>query len=267
LEVIKYTEVAVGVLIRQDGALLFGQRLEGKPYAGWWEFPGGKLEALETVEQALKRELDEELGITVLQSVPWVVLTFEYPHAHVRLHFQKVVRWDGEPHSKEGQVLKWCQASTAIADCSPMLPAALPTIAWLQQPQRWYLNNPAALMEDSGASMLVHRPDLSPVYREAEFENYFIRMLETFGKQRLWVSSIHPLKFAEKAAGCVVFEPALMGQGLPFLGLYAGPIAAVATTPETASKMAGNKAEFILTYPAHLDEISRCCSVPTYSLI
>jgi mutator protein MutT len=256
--------VAVGVLIRQDGALLFGQRLEGKPYAGWWEFPGGKLEDSETVEQALKRELDEELGITVLHSLPWVVLTFEYPHAHVRLHFQKVLRWEGEPHSKEGQVLKWCHASTAIADCSPMLPAALPTIGWLQQAQRWYVNNPAALADDPGANMVVHRPDLSQEYKQAEFENYLLPLLDTFGKQRLWVSSIHPLKFAQIAAGCVVFESALPSQKLPLPAHYSGRLAAVATTLEVANQMASAQAEFILTYPAHIDEISRGCQVPSY---
>src|SRR3546814_368024 len=57
-----YTEVAVGILVRADGALLLSSRPAGKPYAGYWEFPGGKLEAGETVEQALRRELEEELG-------------------------------------------------------------------------------------------------------------------------------------------------------------------------------------------------------------
>ncbi|VTU14615.1 8-oxo-dGTP diphosphatase [Variovorax sp. SRS16] len=62
----KHTEVAVGILIRSDDdALLLSTRPEGKPYAGYWEFPGGKLEAGETVEQALRRELHEELGITI----------------------------------------------------------------------------------------------------------------------------------------------------------------------------------------------------------
>lgn len=93
-------DVAVGVLIRPDGAVLFGQRPAGKPYAGWWEFPGGKLEAGESVEQALARELHEELGIDVHESRPWVVREYRYPHAHVRLHFQRIVSWAGEPHGR-----------------------------------------------------------------------------------------------------------------------------------------------------------------------
>ena len=61
----KHTEVAVGILLRDDGAMLLSTRPPGKPYAGYWEFPGGKLEAGETVEQALRRELIEELGVTI----------------------------------------------------------------------------------------------------------------------------------------------------------------------------------------------------------
>jgi 8-oxo-dGTP diphosphatase len=127
-------EVAVGVVFRDDGAVLFGQRLAGKPYAGWWEFPGGKLEAGETVEQALGRELHEELGLTVLKSVPWVVREFIYPHAHVRLHFQRVTRYSGEPQSREGQQLRWQQV--AALDVQPILPAALPVIEWLSLPMQ-----------------------------------------------------------------------------------------------------------------------------------
>ena len=117
-------DVAVGVLIRADGAVLFGQRPAGKPYAGWWEFPGGKLEAGESVEQALARELHEELGIVVHESRPWVVREHVYPHAHVRLSFQRIVSWSGEPRPREAQALAW-RHPTAI-DLAPLLPAAIP---------------------------------------------------------------------------------------------------------------------------------------------
>ena len=127
-------EVAVGVVFRGDAEVLFGQRLAGKPYAGWWEFPGGKLEAGESVEQALARELHEELGLTVIESVPWVVREFVYPHAHVRLHFQRVTRYDGIPQSREGQQLLWQSVSELTVD--PILPAALPVIEWLRLPRK-----------------------------------------------------------------------------------------------------------------------------------
>ena len=119
-------EVAVGVLRRADGALLFAQRPEGKPYAGWWEFPGGKLETGETVEHALARELLEELGVTIESSEPLTVVEFSYPHARVRLHFRCVDRWRGEPQSREGQALSWQQPHRMTV--APLLPASIPVI-------------------------------------------------------------------------------------------------------------------------------------------
>src|SRR5690606_12900687 len=127
-------DVAVGVLIRRDGAVLFGRRPAGRPYAGWWEFAGGKLEAGESVEQALAREMHEELGIDVRESYPWVVREYVYPHAHVRLFFQRIVSWSGEPHAREGQALAWRHPSAI--DLAPLLPAAIPVIAWLRLPDR-----------------------------------------------------------------------------------------------------------------------------------
>ena len=79
----KIIEVACGVLIREDGAVLIGSRPEGKPYAGYWEFPGGKLEDGETVGDALKREFREELDMTVNSSFPWFVTEHRYEHGHV----------------------------------------------------------------------------------------------------------------------------------------------------------------------------------------
>ena len=125
-------EVAVGVLIRADGAVLFSRRPAGRAYAGWWEFPGGRIEPGKTVGQALARELREELGIEVRGSHPWVMRERVYPHAHVRLNFQRIVSWIGEPQAHEGQALAWRHPS-AIA-LAPMLPAAVPVIGWLRLP-------------------------------------------------------------------------------------------------------------------------------------
>ncbi|MDG6754574.1 NUDIX domain-containing protein, partial [Staphylococcus aureus] len=99
----KVTEVAVGVLVRPDGRFLLAQRPAGKPYEGYWEFPGGKLEAGESVEAALARELHEELGLDITASTRWHVLEHDDPHAYVRLHFCKVTGWAGEPVGREGQ--------------------------------------------------------------------------------------------------------------------------------------------------------------------
>ena len=80
-------DVAVGVLISDDGRFLLTSRPEGKVFAGYWEFPGGKLEAGETVAQALKRELLEELGIHIGEVHLWKIELMDYTHARVRLHF------------------------------------------------------------------------------------------------------------------------------------------------------------------------------------
>lgn len=124
-----HTEVAVGVLIREsDGALLITSRPAGKPRAGWWEFPGGKLEAGETVEQALRRELQEEIGITIRNCIAWKVTEHDYPHALVRLHWCKVTQWDGEFAMLEGQQMAWQQLPLTVR---PVLEGSYPVLEWL----------------------------------------------------------------------------------------------------------------------------------------
>lgn len=145
-------EVAVGVLVRADGAVLFGQRRVGKPYAGWWEFPGGKVEPGECVEDALARELHEELGIDVQLSFPWMVREHVYPHAHVRLSFRRVVRWRGTPRAREGQALAWRRP--AAIDLAPLLPAAIPVIGWLRLPQRLGISNAMEMGDDAFVASL-----------------------------------------------------------------------------------------------------------------
>jgi 8-oxo-dGTP diphosphatase len=120
-------EVAVGVLVRADGAFLLTSRPVGKPYAGYWEFPGGKLEAGESVEQALRRELDEELGITIGEAQAWKTEMVDYPHALVRLHFCKVFTWSGELQMREAQSFAWQQLPVTV---SPVLPGTLPVLEW-----------------------------------------------------------------------------------------------------------------------------------------
>ena len=122
------TEVAVGVLLQANGCFLMTSRPAGKAYAGYWEFPGGKVEAPESLEQALSRELYEELGIQVLHSQPWQVQVVDYPHALVRLHFFKVLDWSGELVMREGQHAQWQELPVQVA---PVLPGALPVLAWL----------------------------------------------------------------------------------------------------------------------------------------
>lgn len=126
----RVTEVAVGVLIDVRGAFLLTSRPVGKVYAGCWEFPGGKLEAGETVEQALRRELQEEIGLTIGPIQPWRDKLVDYPHALVRLHFCKVFNWTGELQMREGQVFCWERLPVT---CSPVLPGTVPVLTWLAE--------------------------------------------------------------------------------------------------------------------------------------
>ncbi|MDE2414575.1 MAG: NUDIX domain-containing protein [Comamonadaceae bacterium] len=126
----KHTEVAVGILLRADGALLLSTRPAGKPYAGYWEFPGGKIEAGETVEQALRRELIEELGVTIGPAETWKVTEHDYPHALVRLHWCKVYQWSGEFEMREGQTMSWQHWPLQVR---PVLPGAYPVLQWLAE--------------------------------------------------------------------------------------------------------------------------------------
>lgn len=123
----KEIEVAVGVLVRPDGAFLLTSRPAGKVYQGYWEFPGGKVEAGETVEAALRRELFEELGITIGAAQPWHVERVDYPHALVRLNFCKVFDWTGQMQMREGQDASWEQLPVKVR---PVLPGTVPVLAW-----------------------------------------------------------------------------------------------------------------------------------------
>jgi 8-oxo-dGTP diphosphatase len=123
-------DVAVGVLLDAEGRFLLTSRPPGKVYAGYWEFPGGKLEAGESVEGALRRELQEELGIVIGRPDPWRTETFDYPHARVRLHFCKVRDWRGVLEMREGQAMAWQRLPVEVA---PVLPGTIPVLGWFAQ--------------------------------------------------------------------------------------------------------------------------------------
>ncbi len=135
----KTIQVAAAVLIRPDGHFLLAQRPAGKTYRGYWEFPGGKLEAGETASQALCRELDEELGIIVTRAYPWLNRIFTYPYATVHLHFFRVFEWRGVAVGREGQTLSW-QAPDAV-QVAPLLPANTPILRALALPSQYAISN------------------------------------------------------------------------------------------------------------------------------
>lgn len=124
------TDVAVGILVQPDGQFLLTTRPPGKSYAGHWEFPGGKFEVGETVEDALARELHEELGIHVQHIERWREQVVDYPHALVRLHFCKVTRWQGELVMREGQQFAWQRLPVTV---TPVLAGTVPVLQWLAE--------------------------------------------------------------------------------------------------------------------------------------
>ncbi|ENO86588.1 Nudix family hydrolase [Thauera linaloolentis] len=139
----KLVDVAAGVLLRADGRYLLGQRGPDTVYAGYWEFPGGKVEPGETPAQALCRELDEELGIRVTHLRPWLRREHLYEHAHVRLHFFEVSAWEGEPDGKVHSVLDWVRPEQATRE--PMLPANGPILKALRLPRMMAITQAAAI--------------------------------------------------------------------------------------------------------------------------
>lgn len=147
-------EVAAAVIERPDGGFLMARRPTGKVYAGWWEFPGGKVEPGESARAALQRELREELGITVVNAWPWLNRAYVYPHAHVMLRFFRVDAWQGEPHPHEDQALAWTHA--AAPEVTPILPANGPILKALRLPSEYAISDAAAL----GADEFLRRLDL-----------------------------------------------------------------------------------------------------------
>jgi 8-oxo-dGTP diphosphatase len=137
------TDVVCAVIERADGSFLLAQRPEGKPYSGYWEFPGGKIEAGETHLAALTRELDEELGIIVETAYPWITRMHVYTHATVRLFFYRVVKWHGDPHGREDQAFEWQRSGTETV--APMLPANAPVLAALALPKIHAISNAGEL--------------------------------------------------------------------------------------------------------------------------
>ncbi|MDP1765493.1 MAG: Nudix family hydrolase [Methylotenera sp.] len=157
------TEAAVGVIQRDNGLVLLAERPAGKPWAGYWEFPGGKIEEDETPGHALKRELQEELGITVKTFYPWLTRVFDYaakydatgqleaPAKTVKLHFFIITKWEGVPFGMEKQAISWQNPEKVTVD--PMLPANAPILTALSLPTIYAITN----LSELGAYLFFER--------------------------------------------------------------------------------------------------------------
>jgi 8-oxo-dGTP diphosphatase len=215
----KITDVAVGVIERADGTILFGQRPEGKPWGGWWELPGGKLEPGETATQALKRELQEELGIVVTESRPWVTRVHHYPTTTVRLAFHRVTAWQGEPQGLENQALQWLSPTQAL-QTEHLLPATYPPLKWLSFPDYYAITAISAINPHPSTACIaaffdkLNRALTKGIrllqWREPNWSNddpvhqqTFNATLQTCRQSgaRLMVNSVHPQTWWKKADG------------------------------------------------------------------
>lgn len=135
-----FIRVAVGVMINSEGQVLLAQRPEGKPWSGWWEFPGGKIEEGENVHQALARELKEELNIEIANSYPWVSFTYDYPKTTVELSFCRIYDWKGEVQGLEQQAFAWT-TPTQANQLGEILPASVEPIKWLSIPDVYAISH------------------------------------------------------------------------------------------------------------------------------
>lgn len=143
--------VVAGILFNERGEFLLSSRPEGKPYAGYWEFAGGKVEAGETEFAALQREFMEELGIEITHATPWLAKFYRYEHAHVNLRFFRVAahEWRGKLQAREQQQWAWQKAGDFTV--SPMLPANGPLLKALSVP-RSFTGRPDTGLEGENAS-------------------------------------------------------------------------------------------------------------------
>jgi 8-oxo-dGTP diphosphatase len=207
-------DVAVGILVRDDGAFLLAQRPEGKPMAGWWEFPGGKLEAGESVFDALVREFREELSLEVRAAFPWVRRVVTYPHATVRLHFWRSIgedrAWSGAPQPNEGQDFRWEFIDRLTTD--PWLKGALPVKRWLRLPPTYAISNAT----EDGVDAFLARLDAAlaagrvtqlqlrePALDADAFARLFVEVRARCVERgvRLLVNSVHGVACGERADG------------------------------------------------------------------
>ncbi len=210
-----YIRVAAGVILNQDRQVLLAQRPEGKPWSGWWEFPGGKIEEGESVEHALARELEEELGIEIAGAQKWVRFIYEYPKNIVELWFCKVTDWQGEPRGLENQAFAWTAPEQAT-ELGDLLPASEAPIQWLQIPEVYALSQwqspelqehykarfEAALTQGVRLFQL-REPEWPEGVGAKSLQALFEYMLERCHAHgaKLLVSSVHPKAWVKKADG------------------------------------------------------------------
>jgi 8-oxo-dGTP diphosphatase len=190
----KLTQVAAAVMLREDGSYLLGQRAADTFYAGYWEFPGGKVEPGEAPRDALIRELNEELGIEVVQCFPWIVREHHYEHANVRLYFFRVTEWRGELRDHVHAALSWQTAG--MNSVAPMLPANGPVLKAMSLPDFYAVTHAAEIGSDAqlkaleqalqkGLRLVQIREPGMPEPQRTAFASEAVRLIQSFGARVL----------------------------------------------------------------------------------
>lgn len=236
------THAAVGIMQRDDGWVLLGQRPVGKPWSGYWEFPGGKVEDQESPAHALVRELQEELGITPDLFYPWLVRTYDYPAKFnsdgslnsvaktVKLHFFIVTRWQGVPSALEQQQLSW--QNPRQVEVEPMLPANAPILAALNLPRVYAISNLLELGEEAffkrlhhalehGLKMIQVREKHLSVLELKAFAIKLVKLVSAYDA-KVFINSNEPLATEIDAAGVHFTSAQLMSLKAKPEGLLCG---------------------------------------------
>ena len=191
-EITPIVEVVAAIITRPDGSFLLASRPEGKPYPGYWEFPGGKVEAGESLHHALSRELQEELSIQTIIAYPWITRIFSYDHATVRLHFFRVTKWHGELQPRENQTLSWQTADDISV--TPVLPANAPILRALLLPSVYAITHAEEIGIDTSITTLTHALQHGLRLIQVREKNMAKDQLRTFSREVITLAQTYDAK-------------------------------------------------------------------------
>jgi len=289
-------DVAAGILARPGGQVLLACRPEGKPWPGWWELPGGKIEPGETVLQALTRELHEEIGIQVTRAQTWITRVHAYPERNVRLTFCRVTDWQGEPYGREGQRLRWLTPRDAL-QIKNLLPATCPPLRWLTLPDRYAISaaaNPAGLpawfarlekLLAAGIELVQWREPAWPQGAADAALHAAMQQTLTLCRKagaRLLINSVHPKSWWQEADGVHLrAADAAVRHARPDVATAVATVGASAHTAEELTQAANINADFAVLSPvlatashpdqpgigwARFADLVSAASLPVYAL-
>jgi len=225
--------VVAGILFNERGEFLLSSRPEGKPYAGYWEFAGGKVEAGETEFAALQREFMEELGVEIIHATPWLAKFYRYEHAHVNLRFFRVAahQWRGKLQAREQQQWAWQKAGDF--NVAPMLPANGPLLRALSVPRQLqgrlktglhgqnstgeYRVVPYSLAEPHHANVLISETELRKLGKLPQAQSVWVSVHTREQWQRVQDADVVVWQVNDDASARQVLEILEQGVSIPLV--------------------------------------------------